>query len=59
MRTELEVLNSVSPVERRVTVKPNCVVLWRVRMRSDFGSERMSLAGICLLGFGGKVLGFD
>lgn len=34
-----EVSKRVSPEERRVTVKPNGVVLRRDKMRSDSGSE--------------------
>lgn len=36
-----EVLNRVSPVDRRRTVKLNGVVLWRVNSRSEFGVERV------------------
>lgn len=33
------VLNRVSAEERRLTVKPNGVVLWRLKIRSDSGGE--------------------
>ena len=43
-----EVLKRTSTEERRVTVKPKGVVLWRVKMRSELGSEILRLWG----GFG-------
>lgn len=60
MRTVPEVSKRISPVERRETVNPNwvvepVVVLWRVRMRSEVGSERKRLGGICWWDFGGKA----
>lgn len=36
-----EVSKRVSPEDPRVMEKPNGVVLWRVKMRSEVGLERM------------------
>lgn len=60
MRTLPDVSKSISPVERRVIVNPNwvvvpVVVLWRVKMRSEAGSERRSFDGIFSSDFGGKL----
>lgn len=60
MRTVSDVSKSISPVERRVIVNPNwvvvvVVVLWRVKLRSEAGSERRSFDGIFWSDFGGKL----